>query len=472
MNLRTKEIVPQPADPFKDDLLNRKCYANVLTNIIKQTGSGFTLSINADWGYGKTTFVKMWEAMLQSEGYKTIYFNAWETDFVADPMLALIDGLRNGIKAEDLPAEKYQLTKAFLTAAIKLVKLVPQWRIIGEVAEVFQEGVNDCKKDDNELQQNESYQKLISDFREQLASFANEVGGNKPLLIFVDELDRCRPDYAVQMLERIKHFFSIDNIIFVLSVDKHVICESIKAIYGGLNIDTEAYLRRFIDLEFSLPNPSISDFISAQYEYHQIETCFDTYWDHMEKTYEGKDNSKEHLETILSCFTSQEHSLRDVEKYFNRLSIVIRSVNPRDHWPEATVFLVYFYMFKDEIYKAYRNLNDDLPTFWHRLEALRDSCIFDPKKNTYHEYICNLILLLICYINARKSNGYDKETDKAIQELRDGQGKQWFPNEWKDYLLRWLNEKPSELRYLCDTIDLVSGNFNLRVMKEFMDNDQ
>ena len=192
----------------------------------------------------------------------------------------------------------------------------------------------------------------------------------------------------------------------------------------------------------------------------------------MEKTYEGKDNSKEHLETILSCFTSQEHSLRDVEKYFNRLSIVIRSVNPRDHWPEATVFLVYFYMFKDEIYKAYRNLNDDLPTFWHRLEALRDSCIFDPKKNTYHEYICNLILLLICYINARKSNGYDKETDKAIQELRDGQGKQWFPNEWKDYLLRWLNEKPSELRYLCDTIDLVSGNFNLRVMKEFMDNDQ
>lgn len=103
MNLKAKEIVPQKDDPFKDDLLNRKCYANILTNIVKYTDAGFTLSINADWGYGKTTFVKMWDAMLQSEGYKTIYFNAWETDFVADPMLALIDGLRNGIKADDLP---------------------------------------------------------------------------------------------------------------------------------------------------------------------------------------------------------------------------------------------------------------------------------------------------------------------------------------------------------------------------------
>ena len=470
MNLRAKEIVSQPDDPFKDDLLNRKCYAEVLTNIIKQTDTGFTLSINADWGYGKTTFIKMWEAMLQSEGYKTVYFNAWETDFVADPMMALIDGLRNTTFDQDFAFEQRKLLSATVDTIIGITRAIPVVKIIGDVGRAVKDGIDQCLENTNDFQKTQSLQSLVAEFKGRLTNYAKAVSNDKPLIIFVDELDRCRPDYAVQMLERIKHCFAIDNIIFVLSVDKHVICESIKAIYGGLNIDTEAYLRRFIDLEFSLPNPNISDFISAQYEYHQIETCFDTYWDHMEKTYEGKDNSKEHLETIISCFTSQEHSLRDVEKYFNRLSIVIRSVNPRDHWPEATVFLVYFYMFKDEIYKAYRNLNDDLPTFWRRLEALRDSCIFDPKKNTYHAYLCNLILLLICYINARQSNGYAKETEKAIQELRDGQ--QWFPDEWKDYLLRWLNKKPSELRYLCDTIELVSGNFNLRVMKEFMDDNQ
>lgn len=103
MRLKSKEIEISQAHPFGSDLLNRKQYADVLTQIVKNAEDGFTLSINADWGYGKTTFVKMWNVELQKEGYKTIYFNAWETDFVADPMMALIVGLRNGFEAKDLP---------------------------------------------------------------------------------------------------------------------------------------------------------------------------------------------------------------------------------------------------------------------------------------------------------------------------------------------------------------------------------
>ena len=103
MKFRPEHIKPSKENPFAKDLLMRKQYADVLTQIVKHAEDGFTLSINADWGYGKTTFVKMWEAMLQSDEYKTIYFNAWESDFVADPMMALIDGLRNGFETEDLP---------------------------------------------------------------------------------------------------------------------------------------------------------------------------------------------------------------------------------------------------------------------------------------------------------------------------------------------------------------------------------
>lgn len=108
MHLRPKEIEPDQKNPFSKDLLNRKQYADILTQIVKHAEGGFTLSINADWGYGKTTFIKMWEKVLQNEGYQTIYFNAWETDFVADPMMALIDGLRNGFEAKDLPSEHLQ----------------------------------------------------------------------------------------------------------------------------------------------------------------------------------------------------------------------------------------------------------------------------------------------------------------------------------------------------------------------------
>jgi hypothetical protein len=112
MDLRTKDIKISNENPFEHDLLKRDKYVNNLTQIVKNTKGGFTLSINADWGYGKTTFVKMWEASLQNEGYKTIYFNAWETDFVADPMMALIDGLRDGFESADLPQEKLQKLSA------------------------------------------------------------------------------------------------------------------------------------------------------------------------------------------------------------------------------------------------------------------------------------------------------------------------------------------------------------------------
>lgn len=166
MKLKPQKIEPKTENPFGKDLLNRKQYADVLTQIVKNTEDGFTLSINADWGYGKTTFVKMWEAMLQSEGYKTIYFNAWESDFVAEPMMALIDGLRSGFEEQDLPQEKLQLSQAVWKAAAKLKQLIPQLKVIGEVAEIFQNGINACLEDQNKLQEHQSYHQLILDFKE------------------------------------------------------------------------------------------------------------------------------------------------------------------------------------------------------------------------------------------------------------------------------------------------------------------
>ena len=88
----------------------------------------------------------------------------------------------------------------------------------------------------------------------------------KPQIFIVDELDRCRPTYAIEMLERIKHLFTIENVIFVLSVDQSVLHESIKGFYGSSSISAENYLRRFIDVEYCLPDPSIEKFIELSYE--------------------------------------------------------------------------------------------------------------------------------------------------------------------------------------------------------------
>lgn len=457
MKLKPNKIEPKPENPFGKDLLNRKQYADVLTQIVKNTEDGFTLSINADWGYGKTTFVKMWEAMLQSEGYKTIYFNAWESDFVADPMMALIDGLRSGFEEQDLPQEKLQFSKAFWTVATKLVKLVPQWQVIGEVAEIFQDGIKECLEDKDDLQKSLSIKKLVNDFREQLAKSAKDIGGDKPLIIFVDELDRCRPDYAVQMLERIKHFFAIDNIIFVLSIDKKVLCKSIEAVYGGLKIDTEAYLRRFVDIEFDLPEPQIDLFAKALFEQKEIGEYFTNYYD----VISGEHREERLKDTLIDCFLSQSNSLRDVEKYFNRLEIILNSQALPHASADLIAYLLYLYMFHREVYEELRQMDLEVSSMWGSLMLLINNQHVDKTSDLYRRLMWISLECMASYINDKDAKeGYN---NKEYASMREGNGLEWFPEEYRKWLVQELtNHRRSRLKDLYSHMELINARFDVR----------
>ena len=456
MDLRTKDIKISNENPFEHDLLKRDKYVNNLTQIVKNTKGGFTLSINADWGYGKTTFVKMWEASLQNEGYKTIYFNAWETDFVADPMMALIDGLREGFDSKDLPQEKLQLSQAVWKAAAKLTQLVPQFKVIGEVAEIFQNGINACLEDENKLQEHHSYHKLILDFKEQLSNFAKEISSDKQLIIFVDELDRCRPDYAVQMLERIKHFFEIENIIFVISVDKTILCKSIKAYYGGIEVDTEAYLRRFIDLEFDLPEFDISDFIDAQFEAKDLAEIFTNYWDHIQKHYNGEDRAVTLRKALLDCLKAENRSLRDIEKYFNRLGVIISSKDLTHRVLDLTCYVLYLHMFHRDIYNHLRIADLEVPKMWDTIKTQIASITYDSGSESYRRYMGMVIGSLAAYIDL-----VDRRNNYRHKLIEQDPKMEWFPADYLDWLKSEIsNRKGDFLTHLFSHIELLQETFN------------
>src|SRR5690606_36180541 len=102
--------------------------------------------------------------------------------------------------------------------------------------------------------------KTIIEFRKELEVFIKR-NTDKPLIFIIDELDRCRPDYAVEVLEQMKHFFAVPGIIFILSIDKNHLASSIKGYYGSENINTDEYLRRFIDLEYSISKPITEHYV-------------------------------------------------------------------------------------------------------------------------------------------------------------------------------------------------------------------
>lgn len=95
----------------------------------------------------------------------------------------------------------------------------------------------------------------FNDFKEAFSAYINYIAEETghPVIIFVDELDRCNPKYSVALLEKIKHLFSTPNLIFVLAIDKEQLCSSIRGYFGSDGIKAEEYLRRFIDIEVSLP---------------------------------------------------------------------------------------------------------------------------------------------------------------------------------------------------------------------------
>ena len=367
----TPEILSD--SPFKNDLLQREQYADILTSLIDTSEKGFTMSINATWGYGKTTFIRMWEQKLKNLGYSTVYINAWEKDFIDDPFAVVMATIWEQTQKQDAHLKKpSEVLKTLGDIAGKIIA----HRYIGEAAlDAMKNGISNDVQIPYALDKYIKQVENIKQFKEQLSVYvqqlkSEEENAKDKLIIFVDELDRCRPDYAIEMLERIKHLFSIDNVIFVLSVDQFVLQETIKGFYGSSNISAENYLRRFIDIEYRLPEPSVDNFIEFQVQYHKLDQYIIDHTPHPIVSRDHTDYSVLFPLMVKILFEAIPCSLRDIEKYFNHIEYVIRTLklNRGDFF--VSVFLTYVYIFKRDIYEQIRECQYNDVELLHTIEDL------------------------------------------------------------------------------------------------------
>ena len=113
---------------------------------------------------------------------------------------------------------------------------------------------------DNYLESKKSFEQFKASLRQLAAELAGIHG--LPLIVVIDELDRCRPSYAVELLETAKHLFTVDHVLFVLAVNRSQLSHSIRAVYGR-EFDAQGYLRRFFDIDFRLPDSKRGPFVQA-----------------------------------------------------------------------------------------------------------------------------------------------------------------------------------------------------------------
>lgn len=311
-----------PTNFWADDFLKRREESLYLTKYLaaryqaKKSELGFVLAVNGDWGLGKSFMIDRWSKDLQRAGHPVVMFNSWENDFTSEPLVAFIAELNSALSIhfDTLPRGE-EFRQKWLTTA-KAV-LVPTLKLVGMAALKYGAGIGlteiktligteesavgaDAKSRvgedglcedrlptqtegpeegskidtkelsekltkviEDELKSHTNVKRSINDFKIRLSLLVTYLESQSqvqlPIFIFIDELDRCRPDYAIKLLEGVKHLFGIPGIHFIVATNLPELAHSIRAVYGE-QFSAERYLKRFFDMEYSLPEPQGLEF--------------------------------------------------------------------------------------------------------------------------------------------------------------------------------------------------------------------
>ncbi len=379
MSLKNHTLEILPGKPFDNCKLERKKYSDVLTNIVSNYEDGFVMAINNKWGTGKTTFVKMWRQDLNDQNFQTVYFNAWENDFEDNPLTALMGELKTLTNQDTAP--KFQkalknaasLSKHIAPAIAQALvdKYVVDTNNIKDVIVSATKGIADVFE--NDVNNYEKKKLGIKEFRESLSKFIADTNEGKPIIFIIDELDRCRPNYAVSILEQIKHFFSVPNIVFVLSIDKNQLGNAIRGVYGSDRIDSNEYLRRFIDVEYSIPKPPDDLFYKYLFEKLDFKEFFES--EERRKYPELVDDKDRFLSTCKLLFNNSNIALRQQERILILSRLSLRSFEYNNYlFPSIYLLLNYLKILHNEFYQEIKDKKLLLQEIQERLfEIIKDS---------------------------------------------------------------------------------------------------
>jgi len=268
---REAEAQTQWTDNRFVDLVERHTELDNMTQILVSIEHPIVIGLNSAWGTGKTTFTHLWRNQLKQKEVTTVYFNAWSAELLADPLVALTTEIAQRVGDEGGLDEG---SLKILKGATKFAEKIASRGIPALLKKLSGDAIDLDEETQEAISEviGRSTEDIINDYKSgrsdssrlgQLLSKVIEARqSSTPVVVFVDELDRCRPSHAITVLERIKHVFDLHGLHFVVSLDGLQLVHSIRAIYGE-GFDAATYLRRFFDLEYTLATPPLDSFIEA-----------------------------------------------------------------------------------------------------------------------------------------------------------------------------------------------------------------
>lgn len=257
-----------------NDYLSRQPFIKLLKNIIEnqsKNNNGYSIAIDGDWGSGKTWILDALESQLSSDEYLIFHYNAWENDFYEEPLVALLSVM---IEKLNEVAKQKSLYESVVTELLKEAASDLEILAVG-IAKYFikididksiknkKNLFNRIKKGTkiaNDIDSMLPLRKTLAEIREVIKNLAEKL----KIILVVDELDRCLPEYAIKVLERLHHVCNKMQVFQIISIDKFNLADSICKVFGKNFLKTtpehnimqfvDSYLQKFIDISIPLSN--------------------------------------------------------------------------------------------------------------------------------------------------------------------------------------------------------------------------
>ena len=296
LSLRRCEFVADPSDPFRNDVLGREPQVRAFCAVLTGIEAPAVLSLDGGWGTGKTAFVRMCSALMRSEAsphsdVATVEFNAWTEGYTGEPLKDIVEAVTSQITdADDERRKKTARLLELQAARVATGGMVPD----GIVAD------------------GEGPRRDTLRFKKTLRSFVTDSGGR--LVVFIDELDRCRPDYAIGVLEKVRHVFDVAGVVVVLAVNREALEHAVGGLHGSKEA-AERYMRRFVDQATHLTDPS--DDTTVKFLEHLYQ----------ETGISSRMKRNNYRRLMFEALARPEHSsLRDLEQAVHRAAFVLASI--------------------------------------------------------------------------------------------------------------------------------------------------
>lgn len=449
-------------DVWDGDLLDREKCSRFLYNYVLHKSSleryskeeALCFAIDAEWGAGKSFFLNRWAQDLRNSGHAVIEFDAWANDLSEDPLLGFMAELRDGLQewTEKLPpADRAPALMSGMLAGFRRAFWPTVWAVakgyaenrIGKdtIAGIIEGDLGAINSPDGAqiaagmdkylekaLDEHKDIKKAVADFKKSLQALLIHLAEKRelslPLFVIVDELDRCRPSYAIRLLEGIKHLFGAPNVCFVLSTNLRQMSESVRAVYGA-GFDGRQYLKRFFAFEYELPTPIMSK-LCASYlhplEYKGVEILSDlpTGKTSRESNKEALTNA---LEVTVSAFDLKPRAIAQVVSLVD--AVLTGSKHKRVH-AFYLFFLAALLVKAPEKFKNFRRMANSSPGSIN--ELLSDGIAADLRVSINSKDKCSIFAVLRVLLSAS-----DYGMDQAISATSSSGGEK-YPESLRRFL--------------------------------------